>query len=33
MADLTSLILDTIDAYVTTFTAGDRDAWLNCFTP
>jgi steroid delta-isomerase len=33
MADPTSRILDTINAYVTTFSAGDRDGWLNCFQP
>jgi steroid delta-isomerase len=25
-------ILDTINRYVSTFTAGDRAAWLECFT-
>ncbi|HEX2382027.1 MAG TPA: nuclear transport factor 2 family protein [Acidimicrobiales bacterium] len=25
-------ILDTINRYAQTFTSGDRDAWLDCFT-
>jgi steroid delta-isomerase len=33
MPDPTNAILETINSYVRTFTAGDRDAWLGCFTP
>jgi steroid delta-isomerase len=33
MADAMSKILDTITNYAATFTAGDREAWLDCFTP
>jgi steroid delta-isomerase len=31
MSDPTT-ILDTINRYLSTFTAGDRAAWLDCFT-
>jgi steroid delta-isomerase len=33
MADLTTTILETINDYVRTFSAGDRAAWLGCFAP
>jgi steroid Delta-isomerase len=32
MPDLTASIVDTINRYVLTFTAGDRAGWLSCFT-
>ncbi len=33
MADPTTTILDTINRYARTFTAGDRAGWLECFSP